>query len=143
MPLLSGNLNFIWNHGWYHAYPEYDTDSECSFSLINAEGETIYTSTELEDGIFFTYDPCSVDAVEETTTNNSVSVYPNPTNGLLNIEGQGIMRICVSNVLGQTLQETCSEGNATLDLGRFESGMYLIRIETESGVTVQKVNVRK
>jgi len=143
LPLLSGNLNFIWNHGWYHAYEENDTDSECSFSIVNAEGETIYTSTELEDGVFFSYDPCSVDAVEEATTSSSVNVYPNPTNGMLNVAGQGTMHISVMNVLGQTLQETCSEGNATLDLSQYESGMYLIRIETESGVIVQKVTIRK
>jgi hypothetical protein len=143
LPLLSGNLNFIWNHGWYHAYEENDTDSECSFSIVNAEGETIYTSTELEDGVFFSYDPCSVDAVEETTTSSSVNVYPNPTNGMLNVAGQGTMHISVMNVLGQTLQETCSEGNATLDLSQYESGMYLIRIETESGIEVQKVSIRK
>jgi hypothetical protein len=143
MPLLSGNLSFIWNPCWYHAYPEYDTDSECSFSIVNAEGETIYTSAELEEGVFFSYDPCSVDAVEETTTSSCVNVYPNPTNGMLNIEGQGTMHISVMNVLGQTLQETCSEGNTTLDLSQYESGMYLIRIETESGIEVQKVSIRK
>ena len=142
MPLLSGNLNFIWNPCWYHAYPEYDTDDECSFSILNANGETIYTSAELEEGVFFSYDPCSVDAVEETTTDNSVNVYPNPTHGMLNIQGQGIMCISVSNVLGQQLMEATVDGNTTLDLSRFESGMYLIRIETENGVTVQKVNVR-
>ena len=62
---------------------------------------------------------------------------------MLNIEGQGTMHISVMNVLGQTLQETCSEGNATLDLSQYESGMYLVRIETESGIEVQKVSIRK
>ena len=143
MPLLSGNLSFIWNPCWYHAYPEYDTDSECSFSIVNAEGETIYTSAELEEGVVFSYDPCSVGAVQETTTSHSVSIYPNPTNGILNVAGQGTMHISVLNVLGQTLQETCSEGNTTLDLSQYESGMYLVRIETENGVMVQKVTIRK
>ena len=143
LPLLRGNLNFIWNHGWYHAYEENDTDSECSFNLINAEGETIYTSAELEDGIFFSYDPCSVDAIDETTTDNSVNVYPNPTNGLLNVNGCGTMHITVNNMLGQTLFETTTEDNAALDLSGYGQGIYLIRIETENGVTVQKVNVRK
>jgi len=142
LPLLHGNLNFIWNHGWYHAYEEYDTDGECSFSIINAEGETMYTSAELEDGIFLTFDPCEYDAVEETLSSD-INVYPNPTNGLLNIEGQGTLKVSVSNLLGQMLQETTAEGNATLDLSQYESGIYLIRIETESGVMVQKINVRK
>ncbi len=48
-----------------------------------------------------------------------------------------------SLLLGQTLQETINEGCAALDLSRFESGMYLVRIEGESGVMVQKVYLRK
>ena len=143
LPLLTGNLNFIWNSGWYHAYPEYDTDSECSFTIINAQGQTIYTSTGLEEGVFLTYDPCDFDAIDETVVDNNVSVYPNPTNGLLNVNGCGTMRITVSNMLGQTLFETTAEDNTTLDLSQYESGMYLIRIETESGVMVQKVTIRK
>ena len=143
LPLLRGNLNFIWNHGWYHTSEGYDTDGECSFSLVNADGETIYTSAELEDGIFFSYDPCSVDAVEETVMDSHVNVYPNPTNSLLNIEGQGTMHVSVSNLMGQKLMEVTAVGNTTLDLSRFESGMYLIHIETESGIEVQKVSIRK
>ena len=250
LPLLRGNLNFIWNHGWYHAYPEHDTDGECSFTILDYAGNELFTSSELEDGIFMTYEnnceegplTCypvqnlqgeyqwhgneeygafiswdrpnitanlhhfqvvrnigayksreeliaeipyngnisydffdntyeliqgdvyySVNAVyirgeekceseyldvmiditdvEESTAN--INLYPNPTNGLLNIEGQGTMHISIANLLGQTLQETTSEGSTTLDLSCYESGMYLIRIETENGVMVQKVNVRK
>ena len=143
LPLLTGNLNFIWNSGWYHAYPEYDTDSECSFTIINAQGQAIYTSTGLEEGVFLTYDPCDFDAIDETVVDNGVSVYPNPTNGLLNVNGCGTMRITVSNMLGQTLFETTAEDNTTLDLSSYGQGFYLVRIATENGVMVQKINVRK
>ena len=143
LPLLTGNLNFIWNPGWYHAYPEYDTDNECSFSIRNAHGETIYTSTGLEEGVFLTYDPCDFDAIDETMVDNGISVYPNPTNGLLNVSGCGTMLITVNNMLGQTLFETTAEDNATLDLSSYGQGFYLVRIATENGVTVQKVNVKK
>ena len=53
------------------------------------------------------------------------------------------MHISVSNLLGQTFQETIADGNTSLDLSRLEAGMYLIRIENENGVTVRKVNVRQ
>lgn len=249
LPLLRGNLNFIWNHGWYHAYPEHDTDGECSFTILDYDGNELYASGDLEDGIFMTYEnnceeaPLACYPVQNfdgeyyytgeenlgghlhwdtpAITNNldhfnvyrtlisykaegeliaeipydglstyeyfdnmasqwmggykyevtctyargdenceseeeeiiiiitdlaensgDIQVYPNPTNGLLNIEGQGTMHIRISNLLGQTLQETKAEGNTTLDMSRFESGMYLIRIETENGVTIQKVNLR-
>ena len=143
LPLLKGNLNFIWNHGWFHIYPGWDTDPECSFSIVNADGEVVYTSTDLQAGVFLTYDPCSYDAVDETPESQSVSIYPNPTDGLLNIEGQGTMHISVSNLLGQKLMETDAEGNTTLDMSRFESGMYLIRIEYADGVMVKRVTVSK
>ena len=251
LPLLRGNLNFIWNHGWYHAYEEYDTDFECSFTILDYEGNELYTSADLEDGIFMTYEnnceegplTCypvqnlqgeyqwhddeeygayiswdrpditanlhhfkvlrstgaykdevlvaeitydgnnsyeyfdntydliqsefvyySVNCVYirgeeqcesewwdvgfwitdiEENADKNIDVYPNPTNGLLNIEGQGTMHICLSNLLGQKLQEVTAEGSIVLDLSRFESGMYLVRIETENGVTIQKVSLRK
>ena len=144
LPMLKGNLNFIWNHGWYHSYPEYDTDGECSFTIYDADGNELYTSAELEDGVFLNYHlDCDPTEVAELTTEDLVQVYPNPTNGLLNIEGQGTMHINVSNLLGQKLLETSSESQASLDLSGFGQGIYLVRVATENGVTVHKVSVRK
>ena len=56
LPMLRGNLHFIWNHGWYHTYEEYDTDGECSFTILDYDGNELFTSSELEDGIFMTYE---------------------------------------------------------------------------------------
>ena len=56
VPLLRQNLNFIWNHGWYHTSEGYDTDYECSFSVFDVEGNELYTSSDLEDGVFMTYE---------------------------------------------------------------------------------------
>ena len=143
LPMLRGNLNFVWNHGWYHAYPEHDTDGECSFSILDSEGNELFTSAELEDGVFMTYENnCEEDAVEETESNN-VQVYPNPTNGLLNVSGNGTMCITVSNMLGQRLMETSAEDRTTIDLSHYGQGIYLLSIETANSVTVQKVSVSK
>ena len=79
----------------------------------------------------------------EENAKQSVQVYPNPTNGLLNVSGNGTMHITMSNMLGQRLMETSAEGDVTLDLNRYESGFYILRVETADGVTVQKVNLRK
>ena len=56
VPLLRQTLNFIWNHGWYHTQEQFDTDYECSFTIRDAEGNELFVSDELEDGIFMTYD---------------------------------------------------------------------------------------
>ena len=143
MPLLKGNINFIWNHGWYHNSQGYDTDSECAFVIRNAENEVLYTSGEHSDGIFLTYNNnCGNTAVAEVSTNN-VSLYPNPTNGILNIEGNGPMTISVMNVIGQKVLETTATDNTTIDLSGFGSGIYMVKIEAENGIKTEKVNVKR
>lgn len=143
MPLLKGNLNFIWNHGWYHNSEGYDTDYECAFVIKNTDDEILYTSGELSDGIFLTYDnQCEHTSVAEVNENN-ISLYPNPTDGIVNIESTGTMTISVMNMLGQKVFETTATDNANIDLSGFESGIYMVRIETENGIKTEKVNVRK
>ena len=143
MPLLKGNINFIWNHGWYHNNEQYDTDYECAFSILDWDGNEIYTSSELADGVFMTFDNQCDDAVVEIVDNSSCTIYPNPTNGVVNIKGEGMMNISITNVLGQKVMETTATDNAVIDLSNCESGIYMVRIESENGTMTQKVNVRK
>ena len=143
MPLLKGNLNFIWNHGWYHTSEQYDTDYECHFTIKNSEDEVLYTSGNHSDGVFLTYNnDCENVSVTEVSA-SSVRLYPNPTNGILNVEGEGAMTISVMNMLGQKVLKTTANGNTTIDLSGFDSGIYLVRIETENGMKIEKVNVKK
>ena len=141
MPLLSQNLSFYWNHGWYHAYPEYDTDYECSFVIKNSNDDVLYTSGELQDGLLLSYENLCEYAVVENVANN-VRLYPNPTDGIVNIEGEGEMTISVMNMLGQTILEMNATDDATINLNGNESGIYLIKVETVFGTKVEKINLR-
>ena len=143
VPLLKGDINFIWNHGWYHTSEQYDTDYECHFTIRNSEDEVLYTSGNHSDGIFLTYNnDCEHVSVAEVSASN-IRLYPNPTNGILNIEGNGEMTISVMNVLGQKVMETTATDNATLDLSGFGAGIYMVRIESENGTKTEKVNVQR
>ena len=142
MPLLKGNLNFIWNHGWYHNSEGYDTDYECAFVIKNTDDEILYTSGELSDGIFLTYDnQCEHTSVAEVSENN-VSLYPNPTDGIVNIESTGTMTISVMNMLGQKVIETTATDNANIDLSGFEAGIYMVRVDTANGTITEKVSIK-
>ena len=143
MPLLKGNLNFIWNHGWYHTSEQYDTDDECHFVIKNAHGEVLYTSGDHSDGVFLTYNnDCENVSVEEVSA-SSVRLYPNPTNGILNVECEGAMTISVMNMLSQKVMETTANGNTTIDLSSFGEGIYMVRIETANGTKTEKVSVNR
>ncbi len=143
MPLLSENLNFYWNHGWFHTDEQYDTDYECSFVIKNGDDEILYTSGELSDGLFLEYNNTCEDAVEEIESANNIHLYPNPTNGIVNIESEGQMTISVINMLGQKILEMNATDNVTIDLSGNGSGIYMVRIETADGTMTEKVSIRR
>ncbi|MBQ2498920.1 MAG: leucine-rich repeat domain-containing protein [Bacteroidales bacterium] len=78
------------------------------------------------------------DAVSELDE-DLVTVYPNPTQGKVKIEAEGVERVSVYNVLGEIVLETESTGN--IDLSTYGYGVYLIKVETRDGVATKKVRV--
>ena len=72
----------------------------------------------------------------------NVNLYPNPTKGNVTIEANGMSRITVVSVLGQVVFDTELDADEyTLNMARFNAGMYMVRIYTENGMTVKRVTV--
>ena len=64
----------------------------------------------------------------------SISVYPNPTNGKIVVEGSKIRQVSVFNALGQCVKSIASEVDEfRLDLSDCQSGIYLLRVVTTQG----------
>ncbi len=76
------------------------------------------------------------DNVAESAT-PILSVYPNPSEGAVMIEGTG--RLFVTNALGQQMFTRDVENHTTLAL---PAGLYFIRLENEKGVSVNKLVVK-
>ena len=73
---------------------------------------------------------------------DNVNVYPNPTKDNVTIEAEGMNRITVVSVLGQVVYDAkVSEDKVILNMSQFNAGMYMVRVYTESGVTVKRVTV--
>ena len=73
---------------------------------------------------------------------NKVALYPNPTNGNVTIEAEGMSRITVVSVLGQVVYDTELDADTyTLNMSQFNAGMYMVRVYTEEGVVVKRVTV--
>lgn len=81
--------------------------------------------------------------MSETDELTGVSMYPNPTSGLLNIasEHAGNHMVAVINVLGEVVLTTNFIQNTRIDLGAFANGVYSVRIANESGSTVQRITL--
>lgn len=69
----------------------------------------------------------------EFSSNNNIRVYPNPTNGLVNIQladGETVKNTVVYNMTGQKVNESASP---EIDLSHLSNGVYILKVETGSG----------
>ena len=72
------------------------------------------------------------------------SLYPNPTNGNVTIEAEGMQCLTVVNELGQVVYDIeVNNDTETLDMSSFGVGVFLIRIYTENGMGVKRVSVTR
>ena len=75
---------------------------------------------------------------------NSISakVYPNPTQGEITVEGEGLSRIRIVNAFGQTVYSADVEGQQVrIDLSQMGKGIYMMHIEANNGHAVRKIVV--
>ena len=76
----------------------------------------------------------------ENGMTTSVKVYPNPSDGVYHIEGQGINKIEVYDGLGQLIyfKEGCNDF-MLLDLKNRANGVYVLRVIAKDGVTTNRI----
>lgn len=76
----------------------------------------------------------------DDNANDVVNIFPNPSNGVFNVEANGIHRIDVFNVYGQVILSEEVEGRSIqIDLGNNAAGMYLLRVVTDNGITTNQI----
>ncbi|MDO6597036.1 T9SS type A sorting domain-containing protein [Oceanihabitans sp. 2_MG-2023] len=79
-------------------------------------------------------------SVEEFSLDNSISIYPNPTSNILNLNvsnAVAIKSIELYNVIGKQVIKT--NATTTLDLTNLESGIYMLKVDTDLGSITKKV----
>ena len=109
-------------------------DKSYKIKAVYSDCESEYGLTaEGEDYIRF----CNLSVEEQT---NLVKLYPNPTNGQLTVEAEGMTTVSVYNHIGQCLMEKLATDDAfTFDMSGLPSGVYMLKVRTHSGTFMQKV----
>ncbi len=91
--------------------------------------------------------PSTTTGIENSSENQGISVFPNPTNGLLNITYAKANTIEVINTLGivvyQEKTEDSSAGTKSIDLSNFANGIYLISVSNEIGSSKSRIILNK
>lgn len=84
----------------------------------------------------------TVNVTVGVSENNALNakIYPNPTQGELNVRCAGMREITVFMPNGQTIEKiNVNDDNYTLNMSNYKSGVYYLRITTENGTSIQKV----
>jgi alpha-tubulin suppressor-like RCC1 family protein len=86
--------------------------------------------------------PSAVLSIDTFDISNNITVYPNPTNGNVNIAVNNLTNVSVSvyDLNGRTiLNKELSANENAVDISNFQTGMYLFRIKSSEGETIKKV----
>lgn len=76
--------------------------------------------------------------VNEVVKENNLSIYPNPTTGIVNIDIDTTFDAVIYNYQGQVMMKMY-DNNGQIDLTGLTRGMYLIEIRTADNVMVKKI----
>ena len=89
---------------------------------------------------------CDV-GIADDILNEKVSVYPNPTTGLINLSiGERVeTEISVYTITGQKVinENTYNAETISIDLSKLDSGIYLVKIKQGDAIATKRVNVLK
>lgn len=124
-------------------------DCDNGNSIIAGETDTSYTATVNGNyGVIINQNGCTsistcvfidVTNIEQNKNNYGIKIFPNPTNGILNIKFENEannVNIEIENIIGQEIYKTNSnqvKGNMlSIDLGKYKNGFYIIKINNNN-----------
>ena len=78
------------------------------------------------------------------TQPEGVSIYPNPSKGIFNVEAESLNEVVVYNLTGQRILSRQASGSTlSLDLAGLNTGVYVVKVITAHGNSLQKVVLMK
>ncbi len=152
----------------YYVYRKTSEDPEWKRVKILGANKNDYTDNGAsDDAVFYTYkvvayyqdidcmsapakakygNAYSVTASTPTGIDNAqeqeITVYPNPVDDNLTIEAKDIKNVSVYNLTGQKVFESkVNADEVNLNMSDFQSGIYMIQIETSEYTTTKRISV--
>ena len=82
-------------------------------------------------------------AVNNIATGFAAHIYPNPSDGIFNIDLPGIQnKVEIVNMVSAIVYQTEGTGTLTIDLSGKPTGLYIVRVTNVNGVYEHKVIIR-
>ena len=124
------------------------TDWMANWSTAGTSGAVIAFGPCSSDTATFTFDVNQI-SVDEDFLNGTLSIYPNPTRGLFNVEFATAtatnVEISIVNMVGQVISNEIVTVNGLynnqFDLSNESAGVYFIKFTTDEGVLTERITV--
>ncbi|MFZ9044761.1 MAG: T9SS type A sorting domain-containing protein [Cyclobacteriaceae bacterium] len=71
-----------------------------------------------------------IDVILSTTTSTDISIFPNPTNGIIHIIDEGVNSVVLYDTAGRLIHRTSQK---FIDLSSYENGIYFLNIYLNNG----------
>ena len=81
----------------------------------------------------------SVVGVDTNPLNAALSIYPNPTNGMITVTLEGDFNIVVQDARGRVVMQQSGNNNMNIDLYSLESAVYFISVQQGDHVVVRRI----
>jgi hypothetical protein len=75
-----------------------------------------------------------------------LSLYPNPSNGIVTINYKKDYSIRIFNILGEVVylnELSNNDESLTIDLNHLSNGIYMVSVSSEEGVMTQRLEIQK
>ncbi len=130
--------NVAITHSYSGSIPADNNENNTEYVAIvidNATGEIVNATAvnlDLTSGL------------KQVNSNSKFNVYPNPTTGLVKVEGVEGAQVIVYNMIGEAVYtEANASATTTIDLSSFNAGNYIVKIINNNEVATQKIVLTK
>ncbi|MBO7133514.1 MAG: T9SS type A sorting domain-containing protein [Bacteroidales bacterium] len=121
-------------YGWFYMGDATFTNLNTNETLLSVDGSEEFSTKTIN----FCVEDLTENAIE---TASEMSIYPNPTSGMLNItSNEEIDSVEIFNSIGNTVVSSKVAGNSSaIDMSNLPNGMYFVRVSTANGIETVKV----
>ena len=117
---------------YYYRLYAYYRDIDCTSAPATAK----YNPDQFYLKVYY-----SPTAVAETEV-APINVFPNPADHSMRVEAEGMERVMVYNMMGQSVYDVLCDGNMlNINVSGWAEGMYMMKVQTSEGLLSRRVSV--